>query len=130
MVSNNGFFDLHIEIIFLNSGDENSSSSSKLNLGGVGRFSGKTLTLPILFAPDFATRNSEARSAVVTTELSLFIGNNTYTELNSRSSSALSGEKRAPIWRVLELTRNVLGDSNMSSAALVGWFSFLISPSG
>lgn len=131
----------------MNSGVENSSIPSKLSFGAsalrsapatgtLSEYPGATLPLPAprpldeAFFEDDAIRNSGPRSEAVIVELSLFMGNITYTFPISRSSSALRAENLRPTLRDWEFTRKWFGISSMSSAALVGVKNCRTSPVG
>jgi len=86
IVSNNGFFDLDNDNLCMKSGAEKSSMSSKLSFGNVFRStpvgeiksadSGEIRVFrnPLL-ETELAVRNRAPKSAAVTVELTLFIGN-------------------------------------------------------
>ena len=145
MVSSNGFFDLHIDNLCLNSGVEYSSISSKFSLvspafsaAGDGMIweplpdSASSLILPAdaCFTEEFALMNRAPMSAAVTTEFSLFIGNMAYTLPISRSSSAPRAENLRPMCSDWEFTTKKEGSSSMSSATLVGLSNTRTSPPG
>eukprot|EP00268_Persea_americana_P031765 TRINITY_DN3103_c0_g1_i1.p2 TRINITY_DN3103_c0_g1~~TRINITY_DN3103_c0_g1_i1.p2 ORF type:complete len:161 (+),score=16.61 TRINITY_DN3103_c0_g1_i1:472-954(+) len=140
MVSNAGRLDLHKLLLILNSlSNPSSSISSKSNftsspmpLCAAISHSGEILavTPEARRAAELAVIKSLPMSAGAMAELTLLIGNMTYTLPISKSSSAERGENRRPIWSERELTRKWLGVSSMSSAALMSWSNWRISPSG